>query len=175
MVFRAKRTVAIAAALLIVASLSACAPMEETGFVLDPAAVTCFVDTPSGLSVLQTPLKVEAGMGFEPDILRIEFDAPMNVTLAGIGMAQTAAGYEVSKPLSSEVIDALVAQRDDTMLYLPVERSGSEMLVVLLEPSGSDVGTIDSFRLFWGGGEPIYWQVLDVSATIDDACVVTPN
>ena len=175
MVFRARRTVAIAAALLIAATLSACAPMEETGFVLDPAAVTCFVDKPSGLSVLQIPLKVEAGLGFEPDILRVEFDEPKNVTLAGIGMAETADGYEAGEALSSEVIDALVAQRDDTMLDLPVGRSGSEMLVVLLDSSGSGVSTIDSFRLFWGGGEPIYWQVLDVSATIDDACVATPN
>jgi hypothetical protein len=175
MVFPVRRTVAAAAGLLVTAALSACAPIEETGFVLDPATVTCFVDGASGLSVLQIPLVVEPSMTFEPDILRVEFDSPKNVSLAGIGMAETAAGYEAREPLPSEALEALVAQRDDTMLYLPVDRSGSEMLVVLLERSKSGAGTIDSFRLFWGGGEPTYWQVLDVSAVIDESCVVTPN
>jgi hypothetical protein len=175
MVFAARRGAIVAAGLFIVATLSGCTPTEETGFVLDPGAVTCFVDTASGLSVLQIPLVVEPGMGFEPDILRVEFDSPKNVSLAGIGMAETAAGYEASEPLPEEFLEALVAQRDDTMLYLPVDRSASEMLVVLLEPNGSGVGTIDSFRVFWGGGEPIYWQVLNASAVIDDSCTVTPN
>ena len=156
-------------------SLAGCATMEGHSLTLNNTAVTCFVDAGSGLSVMQVPLAVDPSLGFEPSLLRVEFDSPQDVTLAGIGMAEIGDGYDAAQPLPTGVIESLVANRDDTMLDQPIDRDGTSTLVLLLKHTGSVDGTIDSFRIFWGGGEPIYWQLLDVSASVGDSCMVTPN
>lgn len=171
-----RRTAVLAGLAVAAANLHGCMTAKESGFVIDPAAVTCAVDVGSELSVLEIPLTVEPDLAFEPDILGVEFDSPDDVTLAGIGMADETPGYETGEPLTRAALDALAVGRDDTKVYLPVDRAAGDTLLVLLEPSGPAAGTIESFRLFWGGGEPIYWQVLPVSVTVDDSsCTATPN
>lgn len=162
-----------AALAALVATLCGCMTSEGTGFVIDPDAVSCVADDRSGLSVLEIPLTVRPSLQFEPDLLRVELDSPQGVSFEGAGLAESTPGFVPGEPINAQTLELLASQRDVTMLYLPIERGGTHTLLVLLEPTGPAPRTIESLRIFWGGGEPIYWQVLPVAMSVGDSCTVT--
>lgn len=169
-----RRTHAFAAASLgiLAVTLTGCGYTESVGLVLDPSAATCFMQKP-GTAVLQLPLTADPTVGFDPDLLRVEFDDPANIALSGIGLVAGETPFAESAPVPAAVLETLVASREDTMLHAEVAHGEVWTLVVLLETGPADApGRLESLRVFWGGREPIYWQPLDLSVKVDDACTL---
>jgi hypothetical protein len=160
----------------LVVTLGGCSLSEGVGLAIDESAVGCFVDSGTELAVLQIPMRAEPRLHFTPDVLRVEFVDSDGVDLAGIGMVEDGLEYDASTPLPGRLVEALAVSRDDTMLLLPVAEDRTSTLVLLLrKESGRAEGFIESLRMFWSGGEPIYWQPLDVSVRLAGDCSLIVN
>ncbi|WP_382303848.1 hypothetical protein [Herbiconiux sp. UC225_62] len=159
----------------VLVALTGCADTEASGLEIDPTSLSCFVDDQAGAAVLQVPVAVDPELEFTPDILRVEFDHPKSLGLAGITLVDGEKPYGASS-LPAEDVETMRASRDNGMLYLPLPDAGPATIVLLLEvQDGQDEGGFDSFRIFWGGGEPVYWQTVEVAAEVGAGCALNPS
>lgn len=163
------RALTIASVGGLTAMLSGCVYAQNVGLDIDPTEATCFMQ--DSTAVLQLPVAADPSVSFDPDVLRVEFDDPSNMTLAGIGVVDDTNPFDQRVPDS--VLESLQASRDDTMLHAEIVHGEARTIVVLLRTTDAEApGRVESLRVFWGGREPVYWQPLDLAITLDDACVI---
>jgi hypothetical protein len=164
---------AIALVVAAVGSLTGCCPSEAVGLDVSTESVTCQLDAPANVAIVQVPLRAAETLGFDPRILRVGLDGSEGLVLAGMGVTVGSTPFSESSPPPTALVDEWIAARDEAWLDAPVTSGATSTLVMLLGfDETASAASIESFRIFWGGGEPIYWQRVDVSVALADECVV---
>ena len=162
----------IVAAASLALSLAACAPSESIG--LDIGDITCHVDPGSGQAVMQVPVSARAELQFEPAILDVALDDSDGLEIEGLGVIDAAEASSAAEEIASGRLRKFMNDENADHFAATVPADEDSLMVFLLGFSdGNTDGSSESFRIFWGGGEPVYWQQVDVSVAVaDSTCVL---
>lgn len=161
-----------AGAAILALGLCGCGPYfgaySDDGLVVAPDSATCFIEPGTGDSVVQFAVQARESIQFEPTIVGFRLEDAPSIAIVGDevlppGVAPYAAD---ATPLAADVT-RMAKNLDKAILDATIAHDAPSTVVLLLR-SASDRPIADNavLRVYWGGGEPVYVQDLDLSALL---------
>ncbi|MDL9979071.1 hypothetical protein [Microbacterium candidum] len=148
--------------------LTSCGPYvgasPSKGLDVDLQTSTCSVEPSSGDALVQFEVRGRDVLGWDPLIVGYKLQDAPHVMITGDDLLGSgAAPFTTKAPPGDKVLEAMTKNVDKVWLGSKVPRDRPSRVVLLLRGRPGDVDSGSRLRIFWGGGEPVYYQDLDLA------------
>lgn len=150
----------------ILLALTGCVPTEQTGLRIDVGSGTCVRVAPG--NELMITLRVSADDDrFAWEIVRFELMDAGGLRLAGVDVLDPAQSVDPMESPSARDVAKMERNLDVAWLGSALSATEDSTVFVLLDDSAGHLDADVQLRVFWGGGEPVYYQDVPLGSFAD--------
>jgi hypothetical protein len=157
------RAAAVAGTAIFALALTACGPYVGTyrgsGLTIDVASRRCFTEVGTGARLVQFSVQGSADLDWDPEIVGFKLHDAPGISIVGEDVRPPGIPvFTVQSPPTGAELKAMEKKADQNLLEVVVERNRPSTVVLLIHGSPATVGSDSQLEVYWGGGEPVYYQ-----------------